>query len=152
MKIENFRFLSPLWLYRGADASKLAPPGVDPMYAVGARFTVGFDRDGHPHLLTVPKGLLTDLTSSPWFARSIVGKVGRHLEAAIVHDFLYGSTQGLLANSQNRAFADALFNAGMKASEVPRWRRWLAYRTVRAFGGKSFREGRNLIVEIPERS
>ena len=120
------------------------------MYVVGARFTIGFTRDGAPHLLTVPKGLLTDLASVPRIARSAVGRVGRHLESAIVHDFLYGTSQGLLSTSENRAFADTLFNAGMKASGVPRFRRWMIYRAVRAFGDKSFREGRNLTVEIPE--
>jgi hypothetical protein len=39
--------------------------------------------------LTAPKGLYTDLSSIPAFGRWIVSKVGPHLEASILHDWLY---------------------------------------------------------------
>lgn len=149
MKISNFQFKTPLWLYRSADASKLAPKGKDPLYVVGETFRVSFKVKGYMagdlKEAVVPKGMLTDLASVPRVARSVAGRVGRHLEASIVHDYLYGRR-----SPTNREYADAVFNAGMKASGVPRFRRWLIYRAVRAFGGKAWRHGRNQYVKITD--
>ena len=147
MQIENFQFLTPLWLYRGSDAAETAPEGQDALYVVGADYSVSFDvpgaMKGGQRIITVPKGLLTDLASVPRVARSFAGRVGRHLEASIVHDWLYGAHVG------SREFADQVFLAGMKAAKVPRLQRWLIYRAVRTFGARSYRKGTNQFVEIP---
>ena len=141
MEIEGFRYRTHLWLYRDVDATKLA--GTDPLYVVGRDYEVTFFYNGVPHAVHVPKGLLTDLASVPRIARSFAGRVGRHLEASIVHDWLYG------AHIKDREFADNVFLAGMKAAKVPRLQRWLIYRAVRMFGARSYRDGTNQFVEIP---
>ena len=46
-----------------------------------------------PASIIVPAGMLTDLASVPKWARSFYGRVGKHLEAAIVHDWLYMAWQ-----------------------------------------------------------
>ena len=147
MKIEGFIYLTPLRLYRGIDAAKTAPPGMDPLYVVGADYSVSFrlegPMEGGQQTITVPKGLLTDLASVPRVARSFAGRVGRHLEASIVHDWLYGAHAG------SREFADKVFLAGMKAAKVPRLQRWLIYRAVRMFGARSYRDGTNQFVDVP---
>ena len=43
--------------------------------------------------------------------------MGRHVEAAVVHDYLYMTAMWM------RDIADAVFLAAMKAAEVPAWRR-----------------------------
>ena len=39
--------------------------------------------------IAVPRGFMTDLSSAPKFFWNIVGPIGSHLEASIVHDYLY---------------------------------------------------------------
>lgn len=150
MKIENFKFLDDLWTLRLKDRSLLLAPGVEPLVIVGRDYPVSFTCDGKPRKITVPKGLLTDLTSVPRYARWLVSKVGRHLEAAIIHDWLYGyhPEEGLAPGIWNRKLADAIFLAGMKAANVPRLRMWAIYRAVRLGGAKSYREGENQVVVI----
>ena len=58
-------------------------------YIVDQDYTVSFDVDDVEKTLTVPRGMLTDLASVPRVARGRVGKVGPHLAASIVHDFLF---------------------------------------------------------------
>ncbi|MDZ7713841.1 MAG: DUF1353 domain-containing protein [Rhodovibrio sp.] len=58
-------------------------------YILGEDYTVAFKVDGKLRDLTVPRGMLTDLASVPWGARNTVGRVGPHLEASIVHDYLF---------------------------------------------------------------
>ena len=148
MKIEGFKYLTPLWLYRTADATELGPKGKDPLYVVGENYMVSFyahgPMEGGKQTIVAPKGLLTDLASVPRIARSFAGRVGRHLEASIVHDFMYGSP-----DTPDREFADQVFLAGMKAAKVPRLQRWLIYRAVRTFGARSYREGTNQFVQVP---
>jgi hypothetical protein len=57
-------------------------------YILAREYRVELTLDSrHAHTITVPAGMLTDLASVPAFGRSIVGRVGPHLEAAIVDDF-----------------------------------------------------------------
>lgn len=91
-------------------------------YVVAEPYTVSFEVDGVRKRLTVPKGMLTDLASVPQFARSLVGRVGPHLEAAIVHDFLFIAWQlleGRKARRRDFTFANEVMFAGLRASGTP---------------------------------
>ena len=94
--------------------------------------------------ICVPKGYETDLCSSPRFARSIVGRVGPHLEASIVHDWLYEAWQGrwgnkrLKPNCDMRRFADAVFLEALKEAKVAGWKRMCMWLVVRVCGRKIF--------------
>lgn len=140
--ITNFEYLSPLILFRGHDALKVTGRS-DPNYVVARPYTVSFHLDGDPSTVTVPQGLLTDLASAPRIARPIVGRVGRHLEASIVHDYLYVAWQDLpdgKPRRQDRDFADSLMRAAMKKANVGRIRRALIYAAVRVAGWGIFKK------------
>ncbi|MGG7565359.1 DUF1353 domain-containing protein [Rhodovulum sp. DZ06] len=57
-------------------------------YVLAHDFSVTFDVDGREWTVTAPAGMLTDLATSRWFTKPILGRVGPHLEAAILHDYL----------------------------------------------------------------
>ena len=90
-------------------------------YIVAEPYTVTYLVDGRRHELTVPAGMLTDLASVPRAARNVVGRVGPHLEAAIVHDYLFNAWQlidGRGTRRQDFRFANAVMFAGLKAARV----------------------------------
>ena len=120
MKITNYRYMTPLWLFRGIEKVRTAE-GSDALYVVGREFYIQFMvKRGVVEEVRVPQGLLTDLTSVPRLFRSIVGRVGPHLEAAIVHDFMYGRNtpdfSGFLFWTRKQA--DQLFLVGMEKAGV----------------------------------
>ena len=89
--------------------------------------------DRRPWQIVVPSGMLTDLTSSPWAARQIVNRVGPHLEAAIVHDFLFLAWQDLPGRGARREdfrFANAVMREAMEAAGISGPVRTLIYATV----------------------
>ncbi|MEE8435397.1 MAG: DUF1353 domain-containing protein [bacterium] len=142
--ITEFNYKTPLIIRREAKAIQVAGRG-EPDYLVAEPYRVSFQLAGQPRAITVPKGMLTDLTSVPRIARSIVGKVGRHLEAAIVHDFLYIAWQLVddrKALREDRLFADDLMYEAMKVAGVGWFKRSLIYRAVRDFGRSTY-EDRN---------
>lgn len=69
-------------------------------YVLARDFTVLFNVDGKPWRVTAPAGMLTDLATSKWFTRPILGRVGPHLEAAILHDYLCIAWQDLTGPSR----------------------------------------------------
>ncbi len=79
----------------------------------------------------VPEGYVTDFASVPRWAWSVVGPIGRHARAAVIHDFCYSQRW-----AGDRKWADEVFYEAMKESGVVWWRRWLIYRAVRWFGQK----------------
>lgn len=88
---------------------------VDQDYKVSFTVTVG--GGDIRKTVTVPRGMLTDLASVPRLARWIVGRVGPHLEASIVHDFLYVAWQLLPepeAREEDFEFANAVMFAGIE--------------------------------------
>ena len=107
--------------------------------------------DGHDYqqdsvTVEVPAGMLTDLTSVPRLFRPIVGRVGRHLEAAIVHDFLFIAWQDMPnrgARREDFRFANDLFYVMMRASGVWWHRRVAAWLGVASFVGWMTYKGRN---------
>jgi hypothetical protein len=72
-------------------------------YVLARDFTVLFDVDGKPWRVTAPAGMLTDLATSKWFTRPVLGRVGPHLEAAILHDYLCIAWQDLTGDSARTA-------------------------------------------------
>jgi len=123
--IEEFEYLTPLVLRREIDSVKMRGGRDDADYIVGADYKVQFRLAGESRkrAITVPRGLLTDLSSSPRFAQAIVARVGPHLEASIVHDFLYVAWQDMDGRSARRPdweFADEILRAGMRAANVDR--------------------------------
>ena len=85
--IRNFQYSSDLHLVRLKQ--RLPEIGPEKQYIVAKDYKVCFQLNGDKKSVTVPKGMLSDLTSVPPMFRGIVGRVGPHLEAAIVHDYLY---------------------------------------------------------------
>lgn len=141
-EITDFEYRSPLVLYRSSKAVRYRGGRRDADYIVAVPYTVSFKLDDTMRSLTVPKGMLTDLASVPPLARSIVGRVGPHLEAAIVHDFLYIAWQDVAdrnARRADRAFADKLMRVAMRTARVRPCRRNLIYGAIRAGGWWAYR-------------
>jgi len=65
----------------------------------------------------------TDLASVPWFWRWVVGRVGVHLRAAVVHDWLIH--QGGHGGGVSRADADRVFAGLLQRDGVDPVTRWL---------------------------
>ena len=152
MKIDNFKFLEDFWSFRAKDRSLFLPRGVSPWVIVARDYSITFDLEGTTYSITVLKGLQTDLASVPWWGRWLVSKVGRHLEAAIIHDWLYGyhPSEGLASSMWTKELADTIFLEGMKASNVSRFKRFIIHRAVKFGGARSYKNGVNTLVEIPD--
>lgn len=141
-RIGDFDYIDDLVLLRMADAPRKRNGKADADYIVAQDYTVAYKLDGAERRLTVPRGLITDLASVPRAARSIVGRVGPHLEASIVHDFLYVAWQDVPdrgAREADRRFADDLLRAGLIAANVGAFKRWAMYQAVRDFGAGVYR-------------
>ncbi len=135
--ITDFVYATPLRLWRPIETVQNRRGKEDAEYFIDLDYTVTFAVGGRPASVTVPRGMLTDLASVPWFARWLVDRVGPHLEASIVHDFLYLAWQdvpGREARPADRDFADAVLIAGMKEAEVGGVAAWAIERAVRNFG------------------
>lgn len=84
--------------------------------------------------VTVPVGFLSDGASVPRILRSFVGTMGRHSQAAVLHDYL---TETHLISVKNnltgkvsdqtidRATVDKIFYESLKVLGVPVWKRTL---------------------------
>lgn len=163
--ISSYRYLSDLVLIRFWDTEKLKPLPRAAHYIVAKPYSVSFKLDGVEQTITVPTGLITDLVSVPSWARSFVGRVGPHLEACIVHDFLYvawqelaeyGTNTDLADNDRSRQmqlFSDELLRTALAELKMPGWRKEAIYRAVRIAGKSHFlgREERRFVhpEELP---
>ena len=137
LNITRFVYGTPLHLCRCIDAVQRRQGG-DADYIVSRTYTVRFRYDDADREIAVPEGMVTDLTSVPRIARIFVGRVGPHLEAAIVHDFLYIAWQDLDRRGvrrEDRRFADRLLYAALKAAGVHFFKRWLIFIAVTVGGG-----------------
>lgn len=140
--ISDFVYTDPLVLYRAPEALRMRD-GEDADYLVAQDYRVAFRLDGADREIVVPKGMATDLASVPKALRSVVGRVGPHLEASIVHDFLYIAWQDLPghgARDADRHFADDLFWYAMIAANMSRLEVDVIYHAVRALGGLVYDE------------
>lgn len=138
-KVGRFQFLSNMVLIRMASRDVLSIPR-EAQYIVGENYSVSIELDGETVFLTVPAGMLTDLASVPRAARGVVGRVGPHLEAAVVHDFLYRvwrDLPGIEPTADMQRFADGVMLAGMRAAGMESMAA-IVYRSLRWFGKKAF--------------
>ena len=134
--VDDFVYETSLHLCRCIEAVQRRE-GEDADYIVSQSYTAKYSLDGQERKITVPEGMVTDLSSVPRVARSFIGRVGPHLEASIVHDFLYIAWQdvdGRSPREKDREFADKLMRAGMKSARVGATKRWLIYHAIRMFG------------------
>jgi hypothetical protein len=139
--LSDFEYLSALSLIRPVNTVR-ERLGEDGEYILQHDFEVALGIDGDRRGITVPRGLITDLTSVPRVFRIFVGRVGPWLEAAILHDYLYIAWQdvpGLAPRPSDRLFADRVMLLAMEAAAVGRATRWAIYLCLRAFGGRAFR-------------
>ena len=141
-RISDFSYDSDLHLVR----LKNGIPGVsrEAQYIVAKDYTVSFDLDGQRQSITVPKGMLTDLASVPRVFCWIVGRVGPHLEASIVHDYQYVAWQiaGIRPTDDMREFTDELMLVAMKAAGM-KFSAHIIYRAVRSWVGRRAFYGKN---------
>lgn len=145
VEVLAFRYESALHLTREIGAVK-GRREEDANYVVASAYkafvTIRPSGSGESRIgVCVPSGFLTDLSSVPWWGRWAVSRVGPHLEASIVHDWLYVAWQnedGADATEERRRFADNVFRLAMKEAKVGRFRTWLIYHAVRLGGRKAF--------------
>lgn len=144
VKVTSFRYQSELHLCRTIQAVRRRT-GEDALYIVEERYDCSVlletpsGAEGQHHI-TVPHYLMTDLSSVPRLARPVIGRVGPHLEASIVHDWLYVAWQAesIKPTEEMRRFADDVFLAAMVAANVTPWKRWAIHRAVRLGGRAAF--------------
>lgn len=84
--------------------------------------------------LVVPTGFVSDLASIPRVFQSLIPKLGPHLRAAIVHDYLYWS------QCCSRHEADVIFSKMMKDLGVPWFTRKALYFAVANFGREAWHQ------------
>lgn len=154
-QITDFEYVSPLVLYRFANPDEDDGDQADAAYVVGRPYSVEFKLDGNQRVVEVPQGMLTDLASVPWGFRWLVGRVGPHLEASIVHDYLYIAWQdieGYRAQLKDWAFANKLMGAAMAKAKVVWWRRIIILMAVWIFGWIVYfiRNPNPRYVEVPD--
>ena len=140
-RVTGLRFVSDLYLMRYANKPTELEREND--YILAKDYTVvALIDDDTEFEITAPKGLVTDLASVPRRYRRIVGRVGPHLEACIIHDWLYVEWQlsECTPSSELREFADQTMLAGMEAAGMG-WKAKLIYWAVR-LGGKGIFEER----------
>ena len=140
-EITGFVYASNLRLCRAMTAVQTRT-GEDANYVLAQPYRVTFKLDGVPREIEVPKGMLTDLSSIPRALRWVVSRVGPHLEASILHDFLYIAWQdlpGYGARDRDRDFADELMRVAMQEAGVSGMQIFLIHNTVRLAGGGAYR-------------
>lgn len=86
-----------------------------------------------PVYINIHKGFETDFASIPQFARSFIPVFGKHIQAAIVHDWTYVNTSPE-TYKMTKLEADTLFLEGMIHLNVDFARRNIMYRAVRIGG------------------
>ncbi len=161
-KVTDFKYETRLALAREPDALENAARA-KVSYIVDEDYTVSFKVHGADRSVTVPRGMLTDLASVPRAARSIVGAVGPHLEASIVHDYLYIAWQlfdGREPRKIDYEFANAVMYAGIDAADVS-WLERTAVKVAFSVPGISWgvfksrddgRDGKSLFVDLSQPS
>ena len=110
-------------------------------YEIKYKWTDSCDNEYGYCSVVVPCGMVTDLASIPKRARGVVSKVGPHVEASVVHDYLYGAQLGFGRGNreEDRKFADKLFKRLMEKAGVSHSKLRLIYWAVRWFGKSNFK-------------
>jgi hypothetical protein len=153
-KVTDFEYLDELkFVYHAkvhVDKTPKSRWQVDADFRV--RMTVR-PKNGAPYPLSirVPQGMFTDLASVPKLLWSVVGPIGRHLDASIVHDYLYMAWTDYRAKASKRNwdFADAVYLAGMRTSRVAK--RKIIYGAVHSpIGWRVFKKKKYTLKERME--
>lgn len=151
--MSDFEYRSHLHLTRSSEAVETRR-GEDAKYVLSKKYVASVkivSTDGpFWHKIEVPQGYMSDLTSVPRPARSIVSRVGPHLEAAILHDWLYDACDvyGWKPKPYMKEFADSVMKIAMKHARVRKWRISVTYRAVHWWGGRKFkRKSRFRVLE-----
>ncbi|MEM9009906.1 MAG: DUF1353 domain-containing protein [Pseudomonadota bacterium] len=134
-RVEKFDYETHLYLARARTAIR-GSRGREAEYIVAADYTCSVTVDGARHQIQVPSGMLTDLASVPRLGRLFIGRVGPHLEAAIVHDFLFLAWQriaGRGARTRDFDFANAVMQQAMIAADVGFLERNVIFLAVSSF-------------------
>ncbi|RMG38281.1 MAG: DUF1353 domain-containing protein [Methanobacteriota archaeon] len=80
--------------------------------------------------ITVPKGFFTNFASTPRILWPILPPLDHYGKAAVVHDFLYRTTN----HPYTRKQADDIFREACEVLGVKKWKIILMYYTLRLFG------------------
>ena len=145
--ITDFRYYD--WLHLGRSPESLFKEDREILYVVMQDYRVSMMIAGHKHMILVPKGMTTDLASVPKVFRNIVGRVGPHLEACIVHDWLYVAWQfqNRLPNTDDWEFANEVLYAGLKAANCS-WVTRTAIRLAMKFSWGAYKgRNKNILVQ-----
>ena len=145
VEIDGFKYCSDLHLTRSIEAVKTRR-GEDAKYLVGksywamAKLRCG-EHEPYWHYICVPQGYKTDLASVPRPGRAFVSRAGPHLEACVVHDWLYEAwiVARETPTKAMKQFADKVLRAAMKEANVRPHTVWLIYNACKRFGGKDFK-------------
>lgn len=86
--------------------------------------------------ITVPRGYRTDFASVPKIFHRLIGPIGPHGKAAVIHDWLCDESPKRMDYKE----AAHVFGLAMEILRVPKWERWAMVRAVR-IGGPRFNEG-----------
>lgn len=92
------------------------------VYILEADFSVSFKLDGVRHSITVPRGMLITFGSMPKMLLDIVGDLGPHLEALILHEYLFIAWQLLEEREPRKVdlrFANEVMFAALRAASCP---------------------------------
>ena len=81
----------------------------------------------------VPTGFITDFASVPWVLWAWLPSWGKYGKAAVVHDYLYQTSQ------RSRKEADDIFYEAMLVGGTKRWKAKLMYYGVRFFAWLAWR-------------
>jgi len=95
------------------------------MFRVYIAFDYHIGTEDSSDVITVPEGFMTDLASIPPVARWLIPKLGKHAQAAVLHDYLY------TYKPFERKKCDLIFLEAMKVLRVSFWKRHVMYRAVR---------------------
>ena len=121
--VEHFQYLYDLHLKRHKEG------GDGVLFYVAKPYTVVFWLDGIITALTVPEGTATDFASIPKIMpRFLLDKLGPHVEAAVVHDYL------CVKRLYTPRIAADIFLAGLEAAGVPWLTRHAMHKAVVLFG------------------
>jgi len=126
--ITAYEQLTPLDLRRDI----IKPDGVKSLFKVLNPFVVKFKtaESGDSWIdFQVPPEFYTDLASIPkWVPKWVAAKVGPHIEAAVLHDYIY------VVCAFPKEVADALFLFVMEHDGVGRFQSWYMHKAVRLGG------------------
>ena len=99
------------------------------LFKVLVSFKYHVGSEDSKEIVQVAMGFKTDLASIPPIARWIIPKLGKHAQAAVLHDFMYRH------HTYKRSKCDKVFLEAMKVLKVAFWKRHVMYRAVRLGGG-----------------